>query len=346
MLLWTTCDIFCQNYFCDSICIAKGDSCMQQYDTFRAIVYFKQCQMADKDVNIIRKIAECYRKAGNYINCIFWLHKIESAEISHKDMRSLYYSYKSLGKKDSLLYWGTRITSLFPSDCEIIASLSAYYNDQNNYIKADSLARAYCKIDSTNMQVKRQLGFACYSQKKYDEAAEIYQRLIFDGFDNYESNYIVGICYEQMDSLELAYKHLSMAVKFSESKDFNSLYRLGVICLNLGSATESLEYLKKADNVIQLDRRTMYNLYKNMGASYFKLRKYEEAGQAFEDCLKYCPENDLAYYNAAQMFYAAGEKEKAKKYLCIFIERMEQKSDFTDQTIQIIETAKQQRKKW
>lgn len=346
ILLCVNCDIWCQNLISDSIYIAKGDSCMQQYNMYKAITYYNKSRTVDKEVSTIRKIADCYRKIGNYKLCISWLQKIDNAKFSHTDMRSLYYSYKSLKKKDDMLYWGTRITNLFPFDSEIIVSLSAYYNDECNYLNADSLARSYYKNDSTNMLVNRQLGYACYGLKKYKEALDIYLKLIDYGFDNYESNYIVGVCYEQMDSLEFAYKHFVNAVKFSENRDFNSMYQLGVLCLNMGDATESLDYLRKANDIIQPNKKSMFNLYKNIGASCFKLQKYEEAGCAFEECLKYYSEDVLTYYNAAQMFYAAGEKEKAKKYLGIFIEMSEQKSGFSEETGQLIEVAKQQMKKW
>lgn len=253
--LFAFCNVWCNNPFVDSIYITKGDSCVQQYDMFSAISYYRLSENADKNINIIRKVAECYRKIGNYKFCISWLQKIDSTNISHADMRSLYYSYRSLDQRDSILYWGTRLTNLFPFDGEIVASLSAYFNDNNNSAKADSLARAYCKHDSTNILVNRQLGYAYYSLKKYNEALYIYRKLIDKGFDNYESNYILGTCYEQTDSIELAYKYLTRAIMFSRNKDFNSLYHLGVLSLNQGDATESLEYFKKARDVIQPDKK-------------------------------------------------------------------------------------------
>lgn len=346
VIMWALliCDVWCQNPCADSVCVAKGDSCAQQYDMLGAITHYKRSGREDADV--ARKIAECYRKVGNCKSCISWLQKIDSANVSHADMRTFYYSYKSLGEKDSTLYWGTKITNQFPYDAEIIASLSAYFNDSNNPAKADSLARAYCRLDTTNVLVNRQLGYACYALKKYDEALNIYTALIDNGFDNYESNYITGVCSEQMDSLELAYKHLAKAVECSGGKDFNSLYQLGVLCLNMGAADESLEYFRKAENVIRPDKRTMFNLYKNLGASNFKLQRYEDAGRAFEDCLNYYPEDALTYYNAAQMFYAAGETEKAKEYLSKFIAISEQDSDASENTHQLIDNAKQQMLKW
>lgn len=83
-----------------------------------------------------------------------------------------------------------------------------------------------------------------------------------------------------------------------------------------------------------------------MGASYFKLRRYEEAGCAFEVCLNYYPKDILTFYNAAQMFYAAGKVDKARDYLSKFIESYEQNPDVSENLSQLIENAKQQLQKW
>lgn len=102
--------------------------------------------------------------------------------------------------------------------------------------------------------------------------------------------------------------------------------------------------MKQSLKLIQLDRNTIYNLYKNIGASYFKLRKYKEAGVAFENCLTFFPNDIVAYYNAAQMFYANKDIGKAKSYLQKVIELSE--LNISNREKEIINNAKQQLDKW
>lgn len=323
--------------------VELGDSCMEKLDIFHAIYYYKKSCMFDND-NLKRKLAKCYKLIGDDRTCIMWLKQIPEDQIKHQDMRLYFFSYKNLELEDSTLYWGYKITKEYPFDSEIVASFSSFLNNTGYAQLADSIARAYVRNDSSNLLVNRQLAYSCYLLKKYKEALNGYINIFKKGFDNYESNFIIGCCYEQLDSNAIAYNYMQRAVKIKKGRDFNSLYRLGLICLNLGIADEALTYLNQSLEILQPDKNTMYNLYKNIGASYFKLRKYKEAGSAFENCLNLFPDDIVSYYNAAQMFYANKEIEKAKSYLQKIIELS--KLNISDREKEIIENAKQQLVKW
>ena len=324
--------------------IELGDSCMEQLDIFHAIACYKSGYDSTDNDELKRKIAKCYRMIGDNRTCISWLNKIPSPYVTHSDMRLYYYSYESLEIEDSTLYWGNKITNEYPFDSKIVASFSSFLNKSGYAQQADSLARAYVKNDSSNLFVNRQLGYSCYLLKNYKEALDIYRNISKKGIDNFETNFIIGYCYEELDSLNQAYNYMLKAVKHKKEKDFNSLYRLGLICLNSGIADEALTYLNRTLNILQPDKNTMYNLYKNIGASYFKLMKYKEAGTAFETCLDFIPNDIVAYYNAAQMFYANKDIEKAKSYLQKIIELSELNISDTNQ--EIIDNAKKQLDKW
>lgn len=317
---------------------------MERLDIFHAIAYYKKDYVSDND-ELKRKIARCYKLMGDNRTCISWLKKIPEARINHRDMRLYYSSYENLGIEDSTLYWGYRITKEYSFDGEMVASFASFLNKTGYAQQADSIARAYVKKDSSNLLVNRQLAYACYLLKNYREALNLYINLFNKGFDNYESNFIIGCCCEQLDSDHIAYDYMLRAVKIKKGKDFNSLYRLGLICLNLGIADEALGYLNQSLNMLQPDKNTMYNLYKNIGASYFKLNKYKEAGVAFEHCLNLFPDDIVSYYNAAQMYYADKEIEKAKSYLQK-IDELSKQLNFSDKDKEIIDNARKQLKQW
>ncbi len=317
---------------------------MEQFDIAHATAYYMKAYTKDSTDNVKRKIAKCYGAMGRYRESIAWLNKIMPENVSHSDMRQYYSAYGHLEMADSTIYWAERIVKEYPHDSKIVADLASYFNQTGAPGQAESLAKAYIINDSTNLFVNKQLGYSYYLQDKFKEALTIYLRLKDAGTNTYESNFVIGCCYEELDSLNQAYEHMHNAVKIKDSKDFNSLYQLSMISGKLGLLDEALAYLQEAHDAVMPTPKTMYNVHKNIGAIYYSTEKYKEAGEAFERCLQYIPDDIIACYNAAQMFYAAKDKEKAKPYLKKVIESS--KPGLPDTETELIDKAKKQIINW
>ena len=123
-----------------SVCLQKGDSCMQQYNTFEALKYYQQAyelgkavagkqakdtlklpieyldqmpkEKAEKIIDqliagavnsasvpyyISAKLADCYYKRGNYLQCSELLKNTPEDSLSHDAFRQLAYSYQNQG---------------------------------------------------------------------------------------------------------------------------------------------------------------------------------------------------------------------------------------------------------
>lgn len=182
--------------------LQQGDSCLSRYDVFHATQYYQKYLEANPShLEARRKLASCYRKVGNYTACISCLDKIPSDSINHEDMRMFYYAYLNQNNNDKVSLWGERIAFLFPYDSEIIASLATHYNGANQPGRAEEVAKNYIsQYDSTNLYVNKEYAYSLFMQFKYDEAIPLYEKLIAQGFDNFESNFILGLCYEDIQS--------------------------------------------------------------------------------------------------------------------------------------------------
>jgi tetratricopeptide (TPR) repeat protein len=319
--------------------ISAGDSCMVNYDIIRALHYYKLASQEKIDNSIIRKIANCYVRQGDNISCVRTLSLIPMDSLSNDDMRKLFYSYKSLDKKDSIIYWGNYILNKYPHDCEIITSMADYLNENNQPEQATKILQKYIDYDSTNIFINRQQAYALYLMMDYKAAIQMYKQLIDKGIDNYETNFIIGICYDQIDSTNLAYNHLQKASTIKKNKDFKSLYRLGKTALSLGLIEESIEYLNEAIKIVYPSDDLMFYLYKYLASAHFSIHHYTEAASAFEKCTEFVPSDELSYYNAAQMFGLCGKNEKAKKFLKLYIEKATAKES---SDMSLIKKAKQQ----
>ncbi len=179
-------------------------------------------------------------------------------------------------------------------------------------------------------------------QFKYDEAIPLYEKLIAQGFDNFESNFILGLCYEDQPDNEKALKHYQKAVQF-KSDNATCLFHLALIEKSFCMDSLSMAHFNQSLEV-SLPKDRALRTYKWLADLHFQHSRYADAARDFELCTLYDEEdNPLNYYNAAQMFIASKNKLKAKLYLQMFLanaNRLEDKKE----AAQLISKAKEQLK--
>ena len=80
--------------------ILQGDSCINEHDSFHAITYYQQyINEHPHDLNVLRKLASCYRLRGDNKKCIACMDSIPNDSLNHEDLRMMFYSYLNLGEK-------------------------------------------------------------------------------------------------------------------------------------------------------------------------------------------------------------------------------------------------------
>ena len=86
--------------------ILQGDSCMNEHDSFHAITYYQQyINEHPHDLNVLRKLASCYRLRGDNKKCIACMDSIPNDSLNHEDLRMMFYSYLNLGDKKKVESW-------------------------------------------------------------------------------------------------------------------------------------------------------------------------------------------------------------------------------------------------
>lgn len=86
--------------------ILQGDSCMNEHDSFHAITYYQQyINEHPHDLNVLRKLASCYRLRGDNKKCIACMDSIPNDSLNHEDLRMMFYSYLNLGDKKGRIIW-------------------------------------------------------------------------------------------------------------------------------------------------------------------------------------------------------------------------------------------------
>lgn len=337
--------------------VMKGDSCMNEHDSFHAVAYYQQyIDEHPHDLNVLRKLASCYRLRGDNKKCIACMDSIPNDSLTHEDLRMKFYSYLNLGDRGRVELYGMKIFGDYPYDGEVFATLLQQWNNQGKPEMVSAFALSYVeKHDSTNILINKELAYSLYLQLRHNQAIPRYKKLITDGFDNFESNLVIGLCYYNLEKYREAYTYLNKAAAMKQDNpNMNCLFYLGMTCKKISEQTKDIveketlarHAITNLERSIAVAYPRSRGLYVNQQLAelyYYKL-DYENAGHAFAQCIEYDDEDDPHnYYNAAQMYIGAKMKPQAKLYLQMFLAKADKLKDEKEKT-KLVAKAKEQLK--
>ena len=157
--------------------------------------------------------------------------------------------------------------------------------------------------------------------RKFDKSAAMYERLLQQGDSTFNTLYSAGMCYSQLDSLELAYEHLRNALFLSQMQHANCAYRLGVVCVDTHRLDEGIGYLDLATELLKPDTTVMKAITLAKGEAYYLSFHHAKAVEAWKEHLKYNPNSIATYYNIANAtYYYLPDNKQAKSYFEKFLE--------------------------
>lgn len=348
-----------------ALLVQRGDSMMQQYNTFEALKYHQQAYdqaqaqgitrfsmdadfsmskpyvPADRVPRQIRlKLADCQYKRANYRETTELLKNMSEDSLTHDAFRQLANSYRQQGDTDSYMYWSARLLEHYPMDGEVVAGLTLAYARSNQPQKGIVCALKYTLKDSTNILVNRAEAEAWLLNGDYTAAAEMYGRLLQQGDSAFSTLYSAGMCYSKIDSLEQAYQCLKTAFFASGMQHANCAWRLGVVSIDTKRFGEGLEYLHMAQELMKPDTVAMRAITLSQGEGYYLTEHYAEAVASWKEHLAYNPSSIATYYNiASAYYYFLPDGEEAKRYYEQFLALARREEKPTPQLTEMIEKA-------
>lgn len=329
-----------------TVCVQKGDSCMQQYNTFEALQYYQQAYdlaqsqditrfSMDKDFSLSKpyvpkdkvprhvrlKLADCHYQRANYRQTTELLKNMPEDSLTHDAFRELALGYQKQGDTDSYIYWASQLLGRFPMDAEIVAGLILAFAKNDQPQNGIICGLKYTLKDSTNILVNRALADAWFMNRDFTAAAKLYDKLLQQGDSVFNTLYSAGMSYTQIDSLERAYKCLLPAFALSQMQHAGCAYRLGVVCVDTKRYEEGLRYLDLATQLMQPDTTIMKAITLSRGEGYYLTEHYAEAVTAWKEHLAYNPTSIATYFNVANTYALLLEdKEQAKPYYQQFLD--------------------------
>ncbi|MBQ3361242.1 MAG: hypothetical protein IJG46_03795 [Prevotella sp.] len=345
--------------------VQRGDSCMQQYNTFEALKHYQRAFDIASKQGIVRfsmdndfshsrpyvpedvvprairlKLADCHYKRANYHLCAELLKNMSEDSLTHDAFRQLTYSYKHQGDNGAFMYWASQLLKRYPMDGEIVAGLTLAYARDNQPQKGIVCAGEYTLKDSTNILVNRAAAEAWLLNGDYSMASKLYNRLLQQGDSTFSTLYSAGMCYTKTDSLERAYQCLKPALWLSGMKHYGAAWRLGVVSIDTKRYEEGLGYLSLATQLMQPDTTAMKAITLSQGEGYYLTQHYEEAVAAWKEHLTYNPASIATYYNIANAYaYLLKDKEQAKAYYQQFLNLARKEEPPTQQLTDMIRQA-------
>ncbi|MBP5713319.1 MAG: hypothetical protein J6X07_01300 [Prevotella sp.] len=322
--------------------LQTGDSLMEQYNTFEALKYYQQA-FARCDSTLTRiKLAECYYKRANYHQTAELLKLVPEDSLSHEAFRQLAFSYQKQNDPQSLIYWGGRLVEHYPMDGEMVAAVTAALTRTDQAWAGIDYAKGYYEKDSTNILVNRALADAYFMDRQFDKSVMMYERLLQQGDSTFNTLYSAGMCYAQIDSLELAYEHLKPAFLLSQMQNANCAYRLGVVCVDTERLDEGLKYLDLATELLLPDTAVMKAITLSKGEAYYLSFRHAKAVEAWKEHLKYNPNSIATYYNiASATYYYLPDSKQAKAYFEKFLELARKEENPNAQLTEMIKKAEE-----
>ena len=270
---------------------------------------------------ISAKLADCYYKRGNYLQCSELLKNTPEDSLSHDAFRQLAYSYQNQGDNGSYVYWTGRLVEHFPMDGEMVAGLTLGLSRDNQAWKGIECGLEYFQKDSTNILVNRAIADAYFMNRQFDNAVKMYERLLQLGDSTFNTLYSAGLSYSMIKELDRAYPYLRDAFILSQMQHANCAWRLGVVCIDTKRFEEGLSCLDLATQLLLPDTTTMKAITLSRGEGYYLTEHYSEAIAAWKEHLAYNPTSIATYFNVANTYALLLEdKEQAKPYYQQFLD--------------------------
>ena len=351
------------------ILMQRGDSCMQQFNTFEALNHYQQAydlaeaqdsvrfSMDDSDVmskyvpedkiprGVRLKLADCHFKRANYRQTAELLKNMPEDSLSHEAFRELANSYKRLGDTDSYVYWTSQLVKHYPMDGEMVAGLILGYAQLNQPEKGLTLGLNYSLKDRTNILVNRAVADAFFLKRDFTAAGIWYDQLLQQGDSTFNTLYSAGMSHSQAGNLEKAYNCLSQALVLSQLQHAGCAYRLGVVCVDTKRYEEGLRALDLAIELTKPDTTMMKAITLSQGEGYYLTEHYPEAVAAWKRHLSYNPGSIATYYNIANTYtYLVKNDEQAKKYYQQFLDLARQEAEPNEQLKEMIRKSEEMMK--
>ncbi|PNZ70443.1 tetratricopeptide repeat protein [Staphylococcus croceilyticus] len=178
--------------------------------------------------------------------------------------------------------------------------------DAGEVEKAERFFQKAITIDDKNGAVYYNLANLYYNQDRYQEAIKLYQLALKHDMDKVDTNYMIGMAFNQLDSHREAMPFLMTAAELDNNNDAEVQFQYGLVLCHLELFKEAIKQLNK---VLTIDSKHVDALY-NLGlATYMETEDVDEAIAYFDKAIEIDPKHLLSQH-AKQTFQSLKAQEE------------------------------------
>ncbi|MGI2270801.1 tetratricopeptide repeat protein [Staphylococcus cohnii] len=171
--------------------------------------------------------------------------------------------------------------------------------------KAEKFFQKALTIDPENGAVYYNLANVYYNEGRYKEAVKLYQQSLQYKVDEIDTNYMIGMSFNQLEAFTEALPFLMTAAEKDNRNDVEVQFQYGLVLCHLEMYEQAVSQLKY---VLTLDEAHTDALY-NLGlATYMLTEDTESAIEYFERAVSINPEH-LMSQHAIKTFKSIAEEE-------------------------------------
>lgn len=191
------------------------------------------------------------------------------------------------------------------------------YNDLGMFENAIDCLKKVIALNKENHLAWQELGYAYKKTSKYDEALNSLKKAV-------EIKPDYTLAYKQMgDVYQNLYKDTDAIIAYKkcysiDDENDDACYNLGYIYNGLGEYENALEWLNKANAI-----NKSVDVYDEIGFAYYKLKKSDEAINAYKEALKLNETNATAYKGMGDVYRLIFSPAKVTEALDNYLKAVE-----------------------
>lgn len=151
-------------------------------------------------------------------------------------------------------------------------------------------------------------GNALFDEKKYDEAAAVYEELIKTNPEAYIVYQNIGNCYFQMEKYDRAEEYYKKVLE-KDPKNAEAVLRIGNCYTNRGDMDKALEWYNK----IEFDKITDQMVLFNIGSDFYRQSRFDEALKYYKRAIEIQNDFTDAIYQMGLAYIALQNNAEALK---------------------------------
>ena len=140
-------------------------------------------------------------------------------------------------------------------------------------------------------------GYSLYRQGKFNQAEQIFLKILEKDPDNYDARVNLGAVYFNKDLIDQAVNEYETSIRLNPEKP-QAFFNLGLLYNSLKDYDKALRFFKKADEVDPSNRTTLFFI----GETYFNLKDYDNALESFLSVWHFAPESERNLYRIADIY--------------------------------------------